>query len=166
MLLELGMVCMDILLRNWKAWESFGISPFWIKRNDVMDDGSWHHLSLLCVGLLWRDSLLSRNIYITSLWLKYYVGEWTKKPIKPMAETITRKTKGKAKERPKDAEPAGAKEGRELVPLMVRRYLIHHPFNVIHMQTMKSKGLIVIGGLEQVFLTNAIFLSIAKVKAC
>jgi hypothetical protein len=97
MWLELGMVCMDILLRNWKAWESFGISPFCIKRNDVMDDGSWHHLSLLCVGLLWRDSLLSRNIYITSLWLKYYVGEWTKKPIKPMAETITRKTKGKAK---------------------------------------------------------------------
>jgi len=39
-------------------------------------------ISLSCVGLLWRDSLLSRNIYISSLWLKYYVGEWAKKPIK------------------------------------------------------------------------------------
>jgi hypothetical protein len=33
-----------------------------------------------------------------------------------MAGTITWKTKGKAKERPKDAQPPGTKEGRELVP--------------------------------------------------
>jgi hypothetical protein len=72
----------------------------------------------------------------------------------------------KQKGRPKDAQPAGAKEGRELVPLMVGRYLIHHPFNVIHMQTMRSRGLIVIGGLEQAFLAKAIFFSIVKVKAC
>jgi hypothetical protein len=37
-----------------------------------------------------------------------------KNSIKPMAETITRKTKGKAKERPKDAQLARTKEGREL----------------------------------------------------
>jgi hypothetical protein len=37
-----------------------------------------------------------------------------KNPIKSMAETITRKTKGKTKERPKDAQPARTKKGREL----------------------------------------------------
>jgi hypothetical protein len=34
-----------------------------------------------------------------------------------MVGTITQKTKGKAKERPKDEQPIGTKEGRELVPL-------------------------------------------------
>jgi hypothetical protein len=38
-----------------------------------------------------------------------------------MAGTITWKTKGKAKERPKNL--ARTKEGRELVPLMVGSYL-------------------------------------------
>jgi hypothetical protein len=36
-----------------------------------------------------------------------------------MAGTITQKTKGKAKERSKDAQPARTKEEEELVPLMV-----------------------------------------------
>jgi len=36
---------------------------------------------------------------------------------KPMVETITRKTKGKAKERPKNGEATGTKEGRDIVPL-------------------------------------------------
>ncbi len=40
-----------------------------------------------------------------------------------MARTITRKIKGKAKERPQDAQPAGTKEGREVVPLMVGRHI-------------------------------------------
>ncbi len=34
-----------------------------------------------------------------------------------MVETITAKTKGKAKERPKNGQPTGTKEGREIVPL-------------------------------------------------
>jgi hypothetical protein len=36
-----------------------------------------------------------------------------------MAITSLPKTKGKAKERPKDAQLAGTKDGEELVPLMV-----------------------------------------------
>jgi len=36
-----------------------------------------------------------------------------------MAGIITRETKGKAKERFKDAQPARTKEGGELVPLVV-----------------------------------------------
>jgi hypothetical protein len=40
---------MDILLRNCKAWESLGISSFLSKKNDVMDDGSWHPFSLVWV---------------------------------------------------------------------------------------------------------------------
>jgi hypothetical protein len=82
-----------------------GISSFLSKNNDVMDDGSWHHLSLLCGSSL-EDSLLSRNIYIISLWLKYRVGEWAKKSIKTNGQNHhTHETKGKAKERPKDVQP-------------------------------------------------------------
>jgi hypothetical protein len=40
-----------------------------------------------------------------------------------MARTIKRKTKGKAKERPKDEQPIGTKKGRELVLLTVGRYI-------------------------------------------
>jgi hypothetical protein len=47
-----------------------------------------------------------------------------------MAETITQKTKGKAKERPKNALPIRTKKGRELVFLVVGNYLIHSPSNV------------------------------------
>jgi hypothetical protein len=36
-----------------------------------------------------------------------------------MAETITRKTKRKAKEQPKDMQLVGTNERRELVPLVV-----------------------------------------------
>jgi len=36
-----------------------------------------------------------------------------------MAKTLTPKTKGNAKERPKDTQPARTIEGRELVPLVV-----------------------------------------------
>ncbi len=49
-----------------------------------------------------------------------------------MVKTITRKTKGKAKEKPKYVLLAGTKERRELVPLMVRSYLTHSPFNVTY----------------------------------
>jgi hypothetical protein len=55
-----------------------------------------------------------------------------------MAKTITQKTKKKAKERPKDAQPTGIKEGRELVPFMVGCYLAHILSNVTGMQTMRS----------------------------
>jgi hypothetical protein len=43
-----------------------------------------------------------------------------------MAGTITLRTKGEAKERPKDAQPAGIKERRELVPLGIGSYFTHH----------------------------------------
>jgi len=65
-----------------------------------------------------------------------------------MAETITRKTKGKAKEKPKESafsqinstQPARTKEGRELVPFVVGSYFTHNLFNVVYMQIMKSNN--------------------------
>jgi hypothetical protein len=57
-----------------------------------------------------------------------------------MAETITRKTKGKAKEKPKDTQPARTKEGRELVPFVVGSYFTHNLFNIVYMQIMKSNN--------------------------
>jgi hypothetical protein len=47
-----------------------------------------------------------------------------------MVKTVTRKTKEKAKERPKDMQPIGTKKGKELMHLMVGSYLIHNPYNV------------------------------------
>ncbi len=55
-----------------------------------------------------------------------------------MVETITQKTKGKAKERPKDVQPKRTKEGRELIPFVVRGYFTHNLSNVVCMQVMKS----------------------------
>jgi hypothetical protein len=57
-----------------------------------------------------------------------------------MVGTITQKTKGKAKERLKDAQPARTKEGRELVPFVVGSYLTHNPSNVANMQIVKSNN--------------------------
>jgi hypothetical protein len=51
-----------------------------------------------------------------------------------MARTITHKTKRKAKERLKDKQPTRTKEGRELIPLVVRSYFTHNPSNVTYMQ--------------------------------
>jgi hypothetical protein len=48
-----------------------------------------------------------------------------------MAGTITRKTKGKARDRPKDTQPTRTKGGRELVPFMVGSYLTHNLSNVV-----------------------------------
>jgi hypothetical protein len=48
-----------------------------------------------------------------------------------MVETITWKTKGKAKERSTDTQLTGTKEGRELVPfVLLGNYLMHIPSNV------------------------------------
>jgi hypothetical protein len=57
-----------------------------------------------------------------------------------MVGTIMQKTKWKAKERPKDAHPAGTKEGRELVPLLVDSYLTHSLSNVTCMQIVRSNS--------------------------
>jgi hypothetical protein len=57
-----------------------------------------------------------------------------------MVGTITQKTKGKAIERPTKVQPTGTKEGRKLIPLMVRSYLIHSPSNVTYMQIVRSKN--------------------------
>jgi hypothetical protein len=59
---------------------------------------------------------------------------------KPMVKTITRKKKGKAKERPKNVQPVGTKEGRKLILLVVGSYFTHNPFNVTCMQIMKSNS--------------------------
>jgi hypothetical protein len=59
---------------------------------------------------------------------------------KPMARTITRKTKGNSKKRPKDAQPTWTKEGKKLVPLMVRSCLIHIPSNIACMQIVSSSS--------------------------
>jgi hypothetical protein len=45
--------------------------------------------------------------------------------------------KRKAKERLKDAQPVGTKEGRELVLLVVGGYFTHNPFNVADMQIVR-----------------------------
>jgi hypothetical protein len=79
-----------------------------------------------------------------------------------MVGTITWETKGKAKERPAHTQPAGTKEGRELVLLVVGSYLTHNPSNVTYMKIVKSKK---IGGLKQTSPAKAMFLSITKVKA-
>jgi hypothetical protein len=55
-----------------------------------------------------------------------------------MAGNITEKTKGEAKEKPKDSQLAGIKERRELVPLVVRSYLTHTPSNVASMEIVRS----------------------------
>jgi hypothetical protein len=55
-----------------------------------------------------------------------------------MAGTITQKTKGEAKEKPKDSQLAGIKERRELVPLVVGSYFTHSPSNVASMQIVRS----------------------------
>jgi hypothetical protein len=47
-----------------------------------------------------------------------------------MVATITQKTKEEDKKRSKDVQPAGMKEGRELIPLVVGSYLTHSPSNV------------------------------------
>jgi hypothetical protein len=48
--------------------------------------------------------------------------------------------KGKAKERPKNVQLVGTKEGRKLVLIVVGNYLTHHPFNVTRMQIMKPNS--------------------------
>ncbi len=69
------------------------------------------------------------------------IGLGVKKPNKKlMARIITWKTKGKPKERQKDARPTRTKEGRELVPLMVGSYLTHNRSNVACMQIMRSNS--------------------------
>ncbi len=57
-----------------------------------------------------------------------------------MAKTITQKTKGKAKERPKDAQLVGTKKGRKPIPLMVRSYLTHNLSNATYMQIVRSNN--------------------------
>jgi hypothetical protein len=49
--------------------------------------------------------------------------------------------KGKAKERPKDAQATRTKEGRELVLFMVGNYFTQHPFNVTRIQFMKYNNI-------------------------
>jgi hypothetical protein len=44
-----------------------------------------------------------------------------------MVATITWKTKGKAKKRPKDTQPIGSKERRKLILLVVKNYFTHTP---------------------------------------
>jgi hypothetical protein len=54
-----------------------------------------------------------------------------------MAGTITRKTKGKAKERPKDMQLTWTNQRRELVPLVAGGYLTHRLSNVTGMQIVR-----------------------------
>jgi hypothetical protein len=72
-----------------------------------------------------------------------------------MARTITQKAKGDAKERSKDLQPAGTKERKKPVPLMVRSYLTHVVFNVACVLTMRFNS-------NARSPTKAIFLSIPK----
>ncbi len=56
-----------------------------------------------------------------------------------LIRTITWKTKVKAKERLKDMQFVG-REGKELILLVVGSYLTHKPFNVVDMQIVKSNN--------------------------
>jgi hypothetical protein len=79
-----------------------------------------------------------------------------------MAKTITRKIKGKAKERSKDVQPIATKEGRELVPLLVGSYVTHSPFNVTYMQIVRFNSY---RRPKKSSITNVLFLSIVEVKS-
>jgi len=50
-----------------------------------------------------------------------------------MTRTIIGKTKRKAKERPKDVQPARTKERRKLVPIVLGSFFTHSPFDVAYM---------------------------------
>jgi hypothetical protein len=85
-----------------------------------------------------------------------------KNPIKIDGQNITLKTNRKAKERPKDAQHVGTKEGGELVLLMVGSYLSHSPSNVVNMHIIRFNN-------NRRFRTSIschpIYLSITKAKA-
>jgi len=68
----------------------------------------------------------------------------------------------RAKERPKDMQFVETKEGRDLVPFVVRNYFTHNP---LMLHTCKLWNLIVIGGLDQTSFANVIFHFIAEAKA-
>jgi hypothetical protein len=57
-----------------------------------------------------------------------------------MVGTITHKTKGKAKERPTNAQTTGTEERRKLVLLVVGSYLTHSLSNVTYMQIVRSEN--------------------------
>jgi hypothetical protein len=83
-----------------------------------------------------------------------------------MVVTIIGKTKGNVKERLKDWQPIGTKEGRELVPLMIGSYLTHSLCIVAYMQIMRSnknRRFRISNGI--IYPVNIILFSIAKVKA-
>jgi hypothetical protein len=65
--------------------------------------------------------------------------KFTQNSIKdPWSESSQRRQKGKAKERPKDAQLAGIrKRERKLVPFAVRSYFTHSLSNVTCMQILK-----------------------------
>jgi hypothetical protein len=71
-----------------------------------------------------------------------------------MVRIITRTTKKKVRKRPKDAQPARTKEGKELIiSIVLGSYLTHNPSNVACKQIVR--------GLEQAFPINGIFIFIA-----
>jgi len=63
-----------------------------------------------------------------------------KKSKKKIVGTITQKTKGKAKEKSKDAQRTETKEGRELFSFMVGSYLTHSLSNVNGKQIVRSNN--------------------------
>jgi len=55
-----------------------------------------------------------------------------------MAKTITKKTKGKAKKKRTNVYPTKTKEGKELIPFVLERYLTHILSNYVAcMQIMR-----------------------------
>jgi len=80
-----------------------------------------------------------------------------------MVETFTRKTKGKAKKKPKDMQPTRTKEGRKLVPFVVGSYLTHSTSNVTCMQIVRSNSN---RRPRTTSPANTIFFSMAKIEAC
>jgi hypothetical protein len=75
-----------------------------------------------------------------------------------MARTITQKTKGKAKKQP------ACKNQRMERTNPSRERKLCHPQPFLMSPTCKSYDIIIIGGLEQASLVNAIFFSITKAK--
>jgi hypothetical protein len=80
-----------------------------------------------------------------------------------MAGTITRETKREGQKKAKrQTTRKNQKKGRKLIPFVVGSYFTHSPSNVA---SCKSRNLIIMGGLEQPSLANAIFLSMVEAKA-
>ncbi len=141
-----------------------------------------HWWVLVHCGQFWGHSAFLKGLFcwlLTSVWVLQSYQDYNsifisaypyinslsqehKNPIKTDGQNITLKTKGKAKERPKDTQLVGTKDKGELVPLMVGSYLTYSLSIVVNMQIMRSNSN---RRFRTIISYHPIFLSIAEAKA-